>query len=112
MIDHTQLDTLTQLLGKDTINQIRLEYVEDSAQKMTQLLQAWDDRNYEELKQTSHSLKSASLNIGVPIFAQQCQQIEKAALQHSEQGIQAIIDTLPALHATSLKELEKYFLSN
>ncbi|GAA0235104.1 Hpt domain-containing protein [Marinomonas primoryensis] len=109
MIDHAQLDTLTQLLGKDTINQIRLEYVQDSRQKMTTLLDAWEERNYQELQNVSHSLKSSSLNMAMLVFAKQCQLIEKFASQHNEQEIQAIIDDLLALHKISLKALAAYF---
>ncbi|MDE8604588.1 Hpt domain-containing protein [Marinomonas sp. RSW2] len=109
MIDHAQLDTLTQLLGKDTINQIRLEYVQDSRQKMTILLDAWEERNYQELQNVSHSLKSSSLNMAMLVFAKQCQLIENFASQHNEQEIQAIIDDLLALHKISLKALAAYF---
>ena len=49
MIDQTHLDTLTQLLGRDTINQIRLEYIEDSGEKLEQLLQAWDEKTIRSL---------------------------------------------------------------
>ncbi|MGO2510252.1 Hpt domain-containing protein [Marinomonas polaris] len=110
MIDHDHLDSLIQLLGKDTINTIRLEFVDDSNEKMAQLMQAWEKRDHQELKQVSHSLKSASLNMAMQIFAKQCQLIETAATQHSEQGMQTIIDGLPAIHQASLDELEAYFL--
>lgn len=109
MIDTSHLDTLTQLLGRDTINQIRLEYIEDSHDKLAQLLQAWNTKNYSELRQVSHSLKSASSNMAMSVFAKQCQQIEQSALQHNEQGLQAIIDTLPSLHTSSLQALKQYF---
>jgi len=109
MIDQSQLETLIQFLGKDTINQIRLAYAEDSRHKMTLLLAAWKERNYQELQQVSHSLKSSSLNMAMQMFAKQCQLIEACASQHNEQGIQAIIDNLPALHTVSLKELAAYF---
>lgn len=109
MIDPTQLDTLTQLLGKSTINQIRLEYIKDSRQKVTLLLHAWKERNYQELKHVSHSLKSSSLNMAMFVFAKQCQRIEESALQHNDPEIQAIIDELPALHESSLKALAAYF---
>ena len=109
MIDHAQLDSLIELLGKDTINVIRLEFVEDSHEKMTQLEQAWEKRDYDELQHISHSLKSASLNMAMQAFAKQCQLIEMAASQQSEQGIQAIIDDLPSLHQASLHELEMHF---
>tara|TARA_R110002167_G_C12460861_1_gene632708 strand:+ start:347 stop:679 length:333 start_codon:yes stop_codon:yes gene_type:complete len=109
MIDHAQLDTLTQLLGKDAINQIRLEYVQDSRQKMTLLLDAWKERNYQQVQNVSHSLKSSSLNMAMLVFAKQCQLIETFASQHNEQEIQAIIDDLFALHEISLKALAAYF---
>jgi HPt (histidine-containing phosphotransfer) domain-containing protein len=110
MIDHAHLDSLIKLLGKDTINVIRLEFVDDSTEKMAQLGEVWGKRDYQELRQVSHSLKSASLNMAMQVFAKQCQLIEEAATQQSEQGMQAIIDDLPAVHKASLDELETYFL--
>lgn len=109
MIDHAHLNSLIELIGKETVNNIRLEFVEDSNEKIALLLQAWDRRDYQELRQVSHSLKSASLNMAMQVFAKQCQLIEEAATQQSDQGVQAIMDSLPATHQTSLKELDAYF---
>lgn len=50
MINYAQLDSLIQLLEKDTINQIRLEFVDDSHEKMTLLIRAWNIRDYQELR--------------------------------------------------------------
>lgn len=109
MIDHAHLDSLIDLIGKETINNIRLEFVDDSNEKIALLLQAWERRNYQELRQVSHSLKSASLNMAMQVFAKQCQLIEEAATQQSDQGVQAIMDSLPAIHKSSLEELDAYF---
>lgn len=110
MIDHTYLNSLTELLGKDVINQIRLEYVEDSTEKMRLLLAAWDERDYKILHEVSHSLKSASLNMAMRVFAERCQFIEQSASQSREDGVQDIIDGLTVTHSESLKALEAYFL--
>ena len=110
MIDRAHLDSLIQLLGKETINNIRLEFINDSNEKVGLLLQAWDKRDYKELRHLSHSLKSASLNMAMQGFAKQCQFIEEAATQQSDHGMQATIDGLPAVHQASLDELEAYFL--
>lgn len=110
MIDHTYLDSLTQLLGKDVINQIRLEYVEDSTQKIEQLLTAWDEKDHKILQEVSHSLKSASLNMAMHVLAEQCELIEQSASQSSDNGIQEVMDSLPTVHLASLKALEAYFL--
>ena len=110
MIDHAHLDSLIQLLGKETINNIRLELIDDSNEKIALLLEAWDKRDYQELKHLSHSLKSASLNMAMQVFAKQCQFIEEAATQQSDHDMQAIIDDLPAVHQASLDELEAHFL--
>jgi HPt (histidine-containing phosphotransfer) domain-containing protein len=112
MIDHAHLDSLVQILGKDTINAIRLEFINDSNEKMVLLLQAWEKRDYQELRHVSHSLKSASLNMAMQVFAKQCQLIEEASTKQSDHGMQAIINGLPAIHQTSLKELEVYFSTN
>jgi HPt (histidine-containing phosphotransfer) domain-containing protein len=109
MIDHSYLDTLTQLLGKNAINDIRLGYVDDSTQKMSDLLAAWQTRDYIKIQEISHSLKSASLNMAMTHFAEKCQIIEQLAPKHDEQGIHNTIDNLSAVHQKSLIELAAYF---
>lgn len=110
MIDYSHLNSLTDLLGKKVINQIRLDYEEDCKQKMKSLEEAWNEKNYEQLQQVSHSLKSASLNMAMQFFAEKCQFIENAASQKNEQRIANMIDTLPDIHQRSLKELQAYFV--
>lgn len=112
MIDGTQLHSLFDMLGKDIINAIRLEFIEDSAEKMTRLQKMWADKNYHELEEVSHSLKSASLNMALQGFAARCQQIESAAAQHNDTVIQANLDGLSTLYQDSLKALEVYFLTD
>lgn len=112
MIDHEHLNSLIQLIGKDTMNDIRLEFITDSQEKMVLLLQAWDNKDYDTLKNISHSLKSASLNMALRMLAEQYQQIERLAAQHNKQDMQVIMDHLPALHQASLKELDNLFIND
>ncbi|RBO86293.1 Hpt domain-containing protein [Marinomonas aquiplantarum] len=109
MIDKAYLDSLTELLGKSTVNQIRLEYVQDSSSKLDQLLSAWDNRDFEALKQISHSLKSASLNMAAKQFAGQCEIIEKSAEKKDEAPIQNAIEHVSDLHKETLMALSGYF---
>ncbi|MBJ7536423.1 Hpt domain-containing protein [Marinomonas transparens] len=109
MIDKAHLDNLIELLGKDTINNIRLDYVTDSAEKMTLLLTAWQAKNYDDLAHISHSLKSASANMSLPLLAEQCRIIETSASHEKEEGIQAAVDQLPELYQQSLQALADYF---
>ncbi|AEF56508.1 Hpt domain-containing protein [Marinomonas posidonica] len=109
MIDKAYLDSLTELLGKSTVDQIRLEYVQDSTNKLNQLMSAWGNRDFEELQQLSHSLKSASLNMAAKQFAQQCEIIEKSAKKEDETPIQTVIESLSDLHRETLMALSGYF---
>ncbi|KZN14471.1 Hpt domain-containing protein [Marinomonas sp. TW1] len=109
MIDKAYLDSLTELLGKNTVNQIRLEYVQDSTLKLEQLLRAWEERDFETLKQVSHSLKSASLNMAAKQFAQQCEIIEKSAGKGDETPIQTTIKSVSDVHKETLMALSGYF---
>lgn len=110
MIEKSQINALIDLLGKDTINDIRLQYVEDSTQKIAKLKSAWDEEDYQTLQEISHSLKSSSLNMAMRAFAQQCEKIEQSASQQSDNGIQDILDSLSTIHSESLAALETYFL--
>ncbi len=110
MINFSHLDSLTDLLGKSVINQIRLDYEEDSTQKMIGLEEAWNTKDYEQLQHISHSLKSSSLNMGMQFFAAKCQCIENAAGQKNELDIANVMDSLSEIHQQSLKELQAYFI--
>ncbi|BFM50174.1 Hpt domain-containing protein [Marinomonas sp. THO17] len=109
MIDTAYLDSLTQLLGKNTVNQIRLEFVKDSSQKLELLLTAWQEQDYQQLKQVSHSLKSASLNMAANQLAEQCAIIEAASANEQASPIAAAIELLPTLHKETLAVLSDYF---
>lgn len=112
MIDYDHLTSLVEVLGKETMNKIRVEFVDDSTEKMTLLLAAWEAQNNYDIREISHSLKSASLNMAMKDFAAQCQQMESPAEPQSHAERQAIMDNLPALHQASLAELEAYFLAD
>lgn len=112
MIDYDHLTSLIDVLGKDTMNKIRLEFIVDSTEKMALLFAAWEAQNDHDIREISHSLKSASLNMAMKAFAAQCQQIESPSKPQSQAERQAVMDSLPALHQASLTELEAYFLAN
>lgn len=110
MIDNEQINDLIKRLGKEMINGIRMEYIEDSTQKIAHLLDAWNERNYQTLQEISHALKSSSLNMAMHTFSEQCQRIEQLASQHNENSVQAIINDLPNVYSASLKVLDTYFI--
>ncbi len=110
MINYSQLNSLIDLLGKNVINPIRLDYEEDSTQKLIKLVEAWNAKDYEQLQHISHSLKSSSLNMGMQFFADKCQRIENAARRKNDLGIANVIDDLSDIHQQSLKELQAYFI--
>jgi len=111
MINYSQLNSLIDLLGKSVIDPIRLDYEKDSTQKVIELVEAWNTKNYEQLEHISHSLKSSSLNMGMQIFAEKCQCIESAAGQQNALDIANVIDDLSDLHQQSLKELQAFFVN-
>ncbi|MFT2098960.1 Hpt domain-containing protein [Marinomonas sp. 2405UD66-6] len=109
MIDHSYLDSLVELLGKDTINEIRLVYVNESAEKLEDLFAAWEAKNFTELQDISHSLKSSSLSMAMADFAEQCRMIEELSQTADEQGIKPITENLSVVYHKSLEELVAYF---
>lgn len=109
MIDHSYLDSLVELLGKDTINGIHLVYVNESAEKLQDLLTAWKAKNYTALQDISHSLKSSSLSMAMTDFAEQCRMIEELSQTADEQGIKPITENLSVVYHKSLEELAAYF---
>lgn len=109
MIDRAYLDSLVELLGKDTINEIRLIYLQESAQKLDDLAAAWKNQNYTDLQEISHSLKSSSLSMAMTDLAEQCREIEEFSKLPDKPNIDRLMKTLSKTHQKSLVELADYF---
>ncbi len=110
MMDQTHLDDLCRQLGKSVINQVRSVYVEESIKKIALLHNAWEEKNYTEIRSISHSIKSSSLNMGLSTFSDLCNQLEEASSARDGAVVEHIMKGFEDCHKASIAALEKYFL--
>lgn len=109
LLDHNHLNSLIDLLGRESIEQVWINYQEDSAQKMEALLQAWEQQDFFVLEALSHSLKSASSNMALSRLADSLKQLEEASIAGDVARAKHIIQILPELYSISVKEMNLYF---
>ncbi|MDQ7015357.1 MAG: EAL domain-containing protein, partial [Gammaproteobacteria bacterium] len=85
-----QLTTLGQKLGKDLRNKIIKLYLAEAPKLLQQLRHAIQKRAWEQVRNSAHSLKSSSANVGATRLSVLCAELENAAHQQH-------FDALPTL---------------
>lgn len=86
-----QLDQLGKNLGKDMLTKIITLYLDETPKLLQTLQHAIQNGDTTVARNSAHSLKSSSANIGALSFSDLCAQLENAAHQHH-------IDTLIPLY--------------
>ncbi len=76
-IDKSILEELTNLGQTDLCIKLIETYIDYSPKQVDQLLMAFEQQNWEALKQQAHSLKSSSANLGALTLSALCAQLEK-----------------------------------
>jgi HPt (histidine-containing phosphotransfer) domain-containing protein len=77
-IDSSALLELKEML-EDEFDDLINTYIRDADQKMAQLPNLIEAGDFAEVRHLSHSLKGASINIGIMRFGELCHQLESAA---------------------------------
>jgi HPt (histidine-containing phosphotransfer) domain-containing protein len=80
-LDSSALLELKEML-EDEFDDLISTYIRDADLKMTQLAQKIEAADFPEIRHLAHSLKGASINIGIIKFGELCHQLENAA--HSQ----------------------------
>ena len=89
-----QLKSLSLSTGRDIIGKSINFFIEQSPEKVRFLVSSEKDSEYENIRLTAHSLKSASANLGALKFSNICQKIEDAALREDDDVISLNIESL------------------
>ncbi|CUB03619.1 Hpt domain-containing protein [Marinomonas fungiae] len=105
LVDHTQLKTLKDILGRDTLLRVKGSYEEDSQAKLNALEQAVNASNLEQVEQLSHSLKSASSNLALVSLTRLFAQMEASASQGQAEPLMTLLQNAQAEYPTALAEL-------
>lgn len=105
VVDHTQLKTLKDILGRDTLLKVKHSYEEDSQAKLVSLEVAVSTGNLEHVEELSHSLKSASSNLALVSLASLFAQMEATASQGQAEPLSALFHSAKAEYPTALDEL-------
>ena len=111
-VDQTQLKTLLEILGKDTIRRVKESYIEDSHPKLDYLGKAITDGDFEAVEQLSHSLKSASSNLALSGVAEVFAQLEALATQQQASQLAALYQAAQTSYHQEVAELDALLLNN
>lgn len=106
VVDHTQLKTLKDILGRDTLLKVKRSYEEDSQAKLVTLEDAVSTGNLEHVEQLSHSLKSASSNLALVSLAKLFAEMENHANQGQTTPLSTLLQQAKTQYPSALDELE------
>lgn len=89
----TGLQTLYPGNGKEIMERLVQLYLNNATTLVTKLEQAWEQGDFELIRETAHSLKSSSLQIGASRLAEMCRTVEnEARQQHFEKSGYAVAE--------------------
>ncbi|TPE53460.1 hypothetical protein FJM67_06545 [Maribrevibacterium harenarium] len=108
LLDTAQLDTMSEIIGKETYRTIFQSYLADSAAKLAQLKEVVDAQDADHIEKLSHSLKSATSNLGMVDLAARFATMEQQGKAADVAGAQASLGGLDSLYQDSIAALEEY----
>lgn len=92
-IQHVDVDALEELkeVMEDEFDVLITTYLEDSVVRLDSLKMALGSGDPEALRKEAHSFKGSSGNIGAPILAELCRQLEDIGKEGSVEGADSLI---------------------
>ena len=105
-VDQTQLKTLQDIIGKETLQKVQRSYIEDSEPKLLALGDAIETGDFATIEQLSHSLKSASSNLALSGVAEVFAQLEALATQQQTSQLAALYQAAQASYHQEVAELD------
>ncbi len=105
-VDQTQLKTLQDIIGKETLQKVQRSYIEDSEPKLSALGDAIETEDFATIEQLSHSLKSASSNLALSGVAEVFAQLEALATQQQTSQLAALYQAAQASYHQEVAELD------
>ena len=105
-VDQTQLKTLHDIIGKETLQKVQRSYIEDSEPKLLALGDAIKTGDFATIEQLSHSLKSASSNLALSGVAEVFAQLEALATQQQTSQLAALYQAAQTSYHQEVAELD------
>ncbi len=81
-IDKRALLELKELL-EDEFEELIETYISDTSTKLNEIKESLDDSDIDQTRKLAHSIKGASVNIGVMKLSALCSQIEESAIDNA-----------------------------
>jgi HPt (histidine-containing phosphotransfer) domain-containing protein len=96
-------DILISLIGDDqeTIKSFAIDFLGQATESLTDLVSAFNENNYNQIKESSHFLKSSAQAIGAEQLAYLLQELENTALKCNKVHCKKLI----VLIQVSIKEV-------
>ncbi len=108
-IDYNALGELEEILEDEFVELIET-YISDTQAKILLLIQGVTEQNSDSVRKVAHSVKGASVNLGVQQLGHICHIIEEAASQGDlDQAVQSL-DEVQAEAESVINELSAKFL--
>lgn len=79
---------------KDFTKKLFTVFIRDEPKRVIKIREAFENRNFKELKYLAHSLKGASATMGADRVKEACLQLEKSALEEHEEKIEQNLKVL------------------
>ncbi|OKH19045.1 ATP-binding protein [[Limnothrix rosea] IAM M-220] len=110
IIDESMWQSLLEMAGVDSyglIDDMVVNYLEDSQKHMVKMSQAIADQSAQDLNFAVHALKGSSRYLGAQQLSEQCQMMEKYAKAENFALAQTLEPTIQAMYAQVVKELKQ-----
>lgn len=108
VLDTDRYETLSKTIGYEKIDYFIKRFIGDMRTHTGGVLSGMDDKNWELVERSAHTLKSSAAQIGAMRLSATCQQIETAAEQQDEDKISPLTSQLKRDIQASLTQLRQY----
>ncbi len=106
-LDHDAVDELQSVMGADFETLVE-SFFRDSEQRITRLREAIDQGEADELRQTAHSFKGSSGNLGALALSGLCLELEQVGRSGQLDPASDLLERIRQAYADARRELERY----
>ncbi|WP_417506887.1 Hpt domain-containing protein [Marinomonas gallaica] len=105
-VDHAQLKSLMDIIGRDTLSRVKQSYFNDSQAKLVSLKTAIEEHDLYQVEQLSHSLKSSSSNLALSTLASVFAHMESDASQGQAENLSNLYQSAVDEYGQAIAELD------
>ncbi len=93
-IDFTMLQHLEEVMGSEMCLMLQQHFIDYAPEQYKQLIQAFEQQDYEYLRHKSHQFKGECLQMGFVVVGQICKELEDKAETMQTQHIPSCLEKL------------------